>query len=173
MLVLPDSLGVIILLARWRSRGGVNDFRSVADFHWRIASSSILWARRDPSPQLQQVSCHDNQSHDCLMMLVGFTAIRRREMGWADDDHPLVFLFLGSSGIGKRHTVCHKHLNLCEWCTLSFISLSVFHSRPPLPPAFLHLPPFSLLSPSFLPPFSLLSPSFPSLPSPSLSLSLF
>lgn len=105
ILFLADSLGVIILLARWRSRGGVNNFRSVADFHWRIASGSILWARRDPSPRLQQVSCHDNQSHDCLMMLVGFTAIRRREMGWADDDHPLVFLFLGSSGIGKRHTV--------------------------------------------------------------------
>ena len=29
------------------------------------------------------------------------TAVRRKENGWADDDHPLVFLFLGSSGIGK------------------------------------------------------------------------
>jgi ATP-dependent Clp protease ATP-binding subunit ClpB len=28
-------------------------------------------------------------------------AIRRKENGWQDDDHPLVFLFLGSSGIGK------------------------------------------------------------------------
>jgi len=28
-------------------------------------------------------------------------AIRRKENGWADDTHPLVFLFLGSSGIGK------------------------------------------------------------------------
>ncbi|XP_064405178.1 mitochondrial disaggregase-like isoform X2 [Halichondria panicea] len=28
-------------------------------------------------------------------------AIRRRENGWGDDEHPLVFLFLGSSGIGK------------------------------------------------------------------------
>ena len=28
-------------------------------------------------------------------------AIRRKEMGWADEDHPLVFLFLGSSGIGE------------------------------------------------------------------------
>lgn len=28
-------------------------------------------------------------------------AIRRREMGWADEEHPLVFLFLGSSGIGE------------------------------------------------------------------------
>ncbi len=26
------------------------------------------------------------------------SAIRRRENGWHDDDHPLVFLFLGSSG---------------------------------------------------------------------------
>ena len=101
------SLGVIIF-ARWRTRGGVNGFRNVAGFHWRIASGSTLWARRDPSPRLQQVSCHDNQLHDCLMVLVGFTAIRRREMGWADDDHPLVFLFLGSSGIGERH----KLLNL-------------------------------------------------------------
>lgn len=29
------------------------------------------------------------------------TAVRRKENGWADDEHPLVFLFLGSSGIGK------------------------------------------------------------------------
>jgi ATP-dependent Clp protease ATP-binding subunit ClpB len=27
--------------------------------------------------------------------------IRRKENGWGDDEHPLVFLFLGSSGIGK------------------------------------------------------------------------
>ena len=30
-----------------------------------------------------------------------YIAIRRKENGWADDEHPLVFLFLGSSGIGK------------------------------------------------------------------------
>ncbi|XP_046674532.1 caseinolytic peptidase B protein homolog isoform X2 [Homalodisca vitripennis] len=29
------------------------------------------------------------------------SAVRRKENGWADDEHPLVFLFLGSSGIGK------------------------------------------------------------------------
>ncbi|XP_029654221.1 caseinolytic peptidase B protein homolog [Octopus sinensis] len=28
-------------------------------------------------------------------------AIRRKQNGWVDRDHPLVFLFLGSSGIGK------------------------------------------------------------------------
>ena len=29
------------------------------------------------------------------------STIRRKENGWIDDEHPLVFLFLGSSGIGK------------------------------------------------------------------------
>ena len=29
------------------------------------------------------------------------SAIRRKENGWYDEDHPLVFLFLGSSGIGE------------------------------------------------------------------------
>jgi len=29
------------------------------------------------------------------------SAIRRRETGWINGDHPLVLLFLGSSGIGK------------------------------------------------------------------------
>ena len=32
---------------------------------------------------------------------VYFLAIRRRENGWYDEEHPLVFLFLGSSGIGN------------------------------------------------------------------------
>eukprot|EP01083_Nonionella_stella_P047286 126552_1 len=29
------------------------------------------------------------------------SAIRRKQNGWADEEHPLVFLFLGSSGVGK------------------------------------------------------------------------
>ena len=33
--------------------------------------------------------------------IIILSAIRRRENGWYDEEHPLVFLFLGSSGIGK------------------------------------------------------------------------
>lgn len=36
-----------------------------------------------------------------IIIQLNFVAIRRKENGWADDEHPLVFLFLGSSGIGK------------------------------------------------------------------------
>ena len=36
-----------------------------------------------------------------IQLFYVITAIRRREGGWTDDEHPLVFLFLGSSGIGK------------------------------------------------------------------------
>jgi len=31
-------------------------------------------------------------------------ALRRKENGWLDEDHPLVMLFLGSSGIGKTES---------------------------------------------------------------------
>lgn len=34
-------------------------------------------------------------------VFIYFSAIRRKENGWIDEEHPLVFLFLGSSGIGK------------------------------------------------------------------------
>ncbi|XP_043288372.1 caseinolytic peptidase B protein homolog isoform X2 [Venturia canescens] len=43
------------------------------------------------------------------------SAIRRKENGWIDEEHPLVFLFLGSSGIGKTElakqlaTYIHKN----------------------------------------------------------------
>ena len=36
-----------------------------------------------------------------------FLAVRRKENGWQDEDRPLVFLFLGSSGIGTP-TVCFE-----------------------------------------------------------------
>ena len=31
------------------------------------------------------------------------SVIRRKENNWVDDEHPLVFLFLGSSGIGIKN----------------------------------------------------------------------
>ncbi|PSN36446.1 Caseinolytic peptidase B protein [Blattella germanica] len=50
---------------------------------------------------------HDNETKELLrkystkVIDVAKRAIRRKENGWSDDQHPLVFLFLGSSGIGK------------------------------------------------------------------------
>lgn len=41
-----------------------------------------------------------------------FSAIRRRENGWYDEEHPLVFLFLGSSGIGKYHSFVWSEVKL-------------------------------------------------------------
>ena len=45
------------------------------------------------------------------------STIRRKENGWFDDEHPLVFLFLGSSGIGKTGS-CIFFLNF----NLDFLS---------------------------------------------------
>ncbi|KAE8628306.1 hypothetical protein XENTR_v10007450 [Xenopus tropicalis] len=43
-------------------------------------------------------------------------AIRRKENGWYDEEHPLVFLFLGSSGIGKtelaKQTARYMHKDI-------------------------------------------------------------
>jgi ATP-dependent Clp protease ATP-binding subunit ClpB len=36
------------------------------------------------------------------------SAIRRKQNGWHDEDHPLVFLFCGSSGVGKTELVKGK-----------------------------------------------------------------
>lgn len=52
-------------------------------------------------------------------------AIRRKENGWIDEEHPLVFLFLGSSGIGKtelaKQLAAYIHKNKSD----SFIRLDM------------------------------------------------
>uniref|UniRef100_A0A3B3XTX6 Clp ATPase C-terminal domain-containing protein n=1 Tax=Poecilia mexicana TaxID=48701 RepID=A0A3B3XTX6_9TELE len=48
------------------------------------------------------------------------SAIRRKENGWYDEEHPLVFLFLGSSGIGTFF-LRHTHLS----STLGFIRMDM------------------------------------------------
>ena len=40
------------------------------------------------------------------------SAIRRRENGWFDEEHPLVFLFLGSSGIGRYSASLIENISL-------------------------------------------------------------
>uniref|UniRef100_A0A673HK73 Caseinolytic peptidase B protein homolog n=1 Tax=Sinocyclocheilus rhinocerous TaxID=307959 RepID=A0A673HK73_9TELE len=57
----------------------------------RLLSSGLSVLLSLPSVCLSRV-------HYCLFFSA---AIRRKENGWYDEEHPLVFLFLGSSGIGK------------------------------------------------------------------------
>ncbi|KAF6199244.1 hypothetical protein GE061_007269 [Apolygus lucorum] len=52
-------------------------------------------------------------------------AIRRKENGWADDEHPLVFLFLGSSGIGKTELAKQLANYIHKNKTNSFIRLDM------------------------------------------------
>lgn len=58
-------------------------------------------------------------------MIFNVIAVRRKENGWTDGDHPLVFLFLGSSGIGKtelaKQLACYIHKDKKE----SFIRLDM------------------------------------------------
>uniref|UniRef100_A0A803V9U5 ClpB family mitochondrial disaggregase n=1 Tax=Ficedula albicollis TaxID=59894 RepID=A0A803V9U5_FICAL len=52
-------------------------------------------------------------------------AIRRKENGWYDEEHPLVFLFLGSSGIGKtelaKQTAKYIHKDIKKVMVAKFI----------------------------------------------------
>lgn len=46
--------------------------------------------------------CSHRKKLSCKLRISNFlSAIRRKENGWYDEEHPLVLLFLGSSGIGK------------------------------------------------------------------------
>ena len=68
--------------------------------------SVILWCKhpqRDQYRPFLAVSCKWSLRLNKFSSFVGcfiLLAIRRKENGWCDDEHPLVFLFLGSSGIG-------------------------------------------------------------------------
>ncbi len=53
------------------------------------------------------------------------SAIRRKENGWTDEEHPLVFLFLGSSGIGKTELAKQIARYLHKDSKKSFIRLDM------------------------------------------------
>lgn len=54
-----------------------------------------------------------------------FLAVRRKENGWGDDEHPLVFLFLGSSGIGKTELAKQLAAYVHKDKTSAFIRLDM------------------------------------------------
>ncbi|EFN88178.1 Caseinolytic peptidase B protein-like protein [Harpegnathos saltator] len=53
------------------------------------------------------------------------STIRRKENGWIDEEHPLVFLFLGSSGIGKTELAKQLAAYIHKNKTNSFIRLDM------------------------------------------------
>ena len=65
-------------------------------------------------------------------------AIRRKENGWYDEEHPLVFLFLGSSGIGKtelaKQTAKYIHKDVKKVKLLSPVLLGLCAAGTPRPP---------------------------------------
>lgn len=67
--------------------------------HWeeKVAAAAAEERRRFPLEQrLKQYIVGQTAAIETVA-----AAVRRKENGWADEEHPLVFLFLGSSGIGK------------------------------------------------------------------------
>uniref|UniRef100_A0A8C1JX10 ATPase AAA-type core domain-containing protein n=1 Tax=Cyprinus carpio TaxID=7962 RepID=A0A8C1JX10_CYPCA len=63
------------------------------------------------------------------------SAIRRKENGWYDEEHPLVFLFLGSSGIGKTELAkqvaryMHKDIKKVSQYISRLLKLLAFRER--------------------------------------------
>lgn len=52
-------------------------------------------------------------------------AIRRKEKGWHDDDHPLVMLFMGSSGVGKTEIAKQVAYHLHSGNVRAFVRLDM------------------------------------------------
>ena len=59
------------------------------------------------------------------------SAIRRKENGWYDEERPLVFLFLGSSGVGKTELAKQiaKYLHKDKSESFIRIDMSEFQSK--------------------------------------------
>lgn len=81
--------------------------RSFIIVSWiRAALRSARFCRVKPAILRAEAKSTNANGDDSLLcrslpLSVPTPAIRRKENGWYDEEHPLVFLFLGSSGIGK------------------------------------------------------------------------
>ena len=84
--------------------------KGMADFAKRKQEEELEERRRFPLEK----RLHENIIGQDVAINAVAAAIRRRENGWVDDDHPLVFLFLGSSGIGKTELAKQVSLSHCK-----------------------------------------------------------
>ena len=71
--------------------------KGMADYEERKKEEELEERRRFPL----EMRLHENIIGQDVAVNAVAAAIRRRENGWVNKKHPLVFLFLGSSGIGK------------------------------------------------------------------------
>ncbi|XP_068027146.1 LOW QUALITY PROTEIN: mitochondrial disaggregase-like, partial [Melanerpes formicivorus] len=74
---------------------------SSSTFSSSSSTSSSSTSSSSTSSSFTSSSSSSTSSFSVVFSPPPNTAIRRKENGWYDEEHPLVFLFLGSSGIGK------------------------------------------------------------------------
>ncbi|CAG0888056.1 unnamed protein product [Cyprideis torosa] len=128
--VLADSLPVVkLLLERGASCIAENEYgHKPLDYAVPGPMKQLLEGRVEKEKQLLKEKLAEERrrfplenrlkqhivGQEGAIQLVAST-IRRKENGWVDEEHPLVFLFLGSSGIGKtelaKQVAAYLHKN--------------------------------------------------------------
>uniref|UniRef100_A0A8C7YQI3 ClpB family mitochondrial disaggregase n=1 Tax=Oryzias sinensis TaxID=183150 RepID=A0A8C7YQI3_9TELE len=99
-----DALAVRMLLEAGRSKALPYHHHTLITLMTSHTSLTELQARREAAerrkfPLERRLKEHIIGQEGAINTVA--SAIRRKENGWYDEEHPLVFLFLGSSGIGK------------------------------------------------------------------------
>lgn len=80
----------------------LNEMKKLLDSYEKTAlknKEAKLREERRKFPLEQRIKQHLIGQDSAIQVVC--SVIRRKENGWFDEEHPLVFLFLGSSGIGK------------------------------------------------------------------------
>lgn len=82
----PESTSMLQLLKTWKEKA--------------VTLRQVKEAEERALHPLEQQLRENIIGQECAIVTVA-ACIRRKQNGWFNDSHPLVFLFLGSSGIGK------------------------------------------------------------------------